>query len=266
MYILAKLLERYDDVDKLRQRMTEYYHQNLTELVGDGVQAGTREGRTAMANRIVPKFFSTIARRRDTTGTTKILTDLLKPRRVNNNTELVRRYAEDRRIDVNTVQHPGVLRTIPHHPELAVYPDAQVGADRALIFRECDATNVESYIKDSRSCPISIVDGYCQVKPGEDVWYVAAGIFEAFKDIRICEYVVCARDDLCIIEIWCRSLPIRSIREDMKGKLSRFYFEVLLPELAHPRRSMDYPLRDKPIEFDEETIDHIRRGRAPTEE
>ena len=50
------------------------------------------------------------------------------------------------------------------------------------------------------------------------------------------------------------------------GTLSRFYIQVLLPELAHPMRKMKYPLRDGPIKFDKAKIERIRRGDTPREE
>ena len=104
------------------------------------------------------------------------------------------------------------------------------------------------------------------MKPKEDVWYVAAGIFEAFQRITTCEYVVCARDDLCVIEIQRGNHTIVNIRRDMMGTLSRFYIQVLLPEMAHPMRKMKYPLRDGPIKFDKAKIERIRRGDTPREE
>lgn len=136
-----------------------------------------------------------------------------------------------------------------------------------MIFRSCTARDIESFINDTKSCPISRVYGHhYQVKPKEDVWYVAAGIFEAFQRITTCEYVVCARDDLCVIEIQRGNHTIVNIRRDMMGTLSRFYIQVLLPELAHPMRKMKYPLRDGPIKFDKAKIERIRRGDTPREE
>ena len=87
---------RFDE-NGMEAKLTEYYTQHirvLNEVVDINTRRGKAATRTAMKSRITHQFFSRIAKRKDTTNTTTILKDMLKPRRLRNNSRLAERYTE----------------------------------------------------------------------------------------------------------------------------------------------------------------------------